>query len=85
MYSDRVQPHNSEAEDSVLGSLLLDGDSLTKVSSFLKSEDFFYERNKLCYEACINLISRNEAINQITVAHELRISGQLDLIGGMKD
>ena len=84
MYSDRVQPHNSEAEDSVLGSLLLDGDSLTKVSSFLKSEDFFYERNKLCYEACINLISRNEAINQITVAHELRISGQLDLIGGME-
>lgn len=82
MYTDRILPHNNEAENSVIGSLLLDGDSLPRVSSFVKPEDFFIERNRFCYEACLNLANRNEAINQVTVAHELLIHERLEVVGG---
>ena len=50
MYSERVTPHDSDAENSVIGSLLLDGDSLTRISGFLKPEDFYSEKNKFCCE-----------------------------------
>tara|TARA_Y100001970_G_scaffold88654_2_gene111874 strand:+ start:13283 stop:14653 length:1371 start_codon:yes stop_codon:yes gene_type:complete len=82
VYSERVTPHDSDAENSVIGSLLLDGDSLTRISGFLKPEDFYSEKNKFCYQACLNLASRNEPINQITVSHELAIHEQLSAIGG---
>ncbi len=82
MYNDRLPPHDSEAENSVIGSLLLDGDSLTKVSAFLKPEDFYLDKNRFCYEACLNLTSRNEALNQVTVSHELSIHDRLAPIGG---
>ena len=82
MYTDRILPHNNEAENSVIGSLLLDGDSLPRVSSFVKPEDFFIERNRFCYEACLNLANRNEAINQVTVAHDLLIHERLEVVGG---
>jgi len=57
--NDRTPPHDGEAENSVIGSLLLDGDSLPKVSQFLKTEDFYIEKNRFCYEACLNLALRN--------------------------
>jgi len=82
VYSERVPPHDSEAEGSVIGSLLLDGDSITKISGFLKPEDFYSEKNKFCYQACLNLAYRNESINQITISHELAIHEQLSVIGG---
>ena len=82
MYADRVPPHDEQAEDSVIGSLLLDGDSISKVSGFLKSSDFFVEKNRFCFEACLNLASRNESINQVTVSHELTIHQRLDVVGG---
>ena len=70
LYTDRILPHDIEAEHSVIGSLLLDGDSLSKVSSILKPNDFYLDKNKYCFEACLNLAGRNEVINQVTVAHE---------------
>ncbi|PKB65343.1 MAG: replicative DNA helicase [SAR202 cluster bacterium Io17-Chloro-G3] len=82
MYNDRLPPHDSQAENSVIGSLLLDGDSLTKVSAFLKPEDFYLDKNRFCYEACLNLTSRNEAVNQVTVSHELSIHDRLTPVGG---
>ena len=82
MYSEKVSPHDSDAENSVIGSLLLDGDSITKITGFLKPEDFYSEKNKFCYQACLNLASRNEPINQISVSHELAIHEQLPSIGG---
>ena len=82
VYSEKVSPHDSDAENSVIGSLLLDGDSITKITGFLKPEDFYSEKNKFCYQACLNLASRNEPINQISVSHELAIHEQLPSIGG---
>ena len=82
LYTDRILPHDIEAEHSVIGSLLLDGDSLSKVSSILKATDFYLEKNRHCFEACLDLAGRNEVINQVTVAHELSIQEKLDSIGG---
>ena len=82
MYTDRTLPHDIEAEHSVIGSLLLDGDSLSKVSSILKPTDFYLEKNRYCFEACLNLAGRNEVINQVTVAHELSLQEKLESVGG---
>ena len=82
MTTDRIPPHDIEAENSVIGSLLLDGDALTRVSAFLKPTDFYQEKNRYCYEACLNLASRNEIINQVTVSHELSIHQRLESVGG---
>ena len=82
MYAERLPPHDLNAEESVVGSVLIDGDALTGVTSFLKSNDFFGERNRHCFEACIALFERGEAINQVTLAHELSLSDQLESVGG---
>ena len=83
MYAEKLLPHNVEAEEAVLGSLLIDSDSLTRVASMLKPEDFYRERNGLCYEAAIALSARDISIDQVTLAGELQRSETLDAAGGM--
>ena len=82
LYAERLPPHDTTAEESVIGSILIDGDALAKVSSFVKPADFYSERNRWCYEACLALLERGEAINQVTVAHELSLHDRLESIGG---
>ena len=83
MVSDRLQPHDIGAEESVVGSILIDGEALTRVTTFLKPGDFYSQRNRKCYEACVALFDRNGAINQVTVAHELSLEdGTLESVGG---
>ncbi len=82
MYVERVQPHDEAAEEAVLGSILIDGPALLQVAPFLKSEDFNRERNSWTYEACLALLQRGEAINQVTVAHEMANMGKLETAGG---
>ena len=83
LYAEKLLPHDVEAEESVLGSLLIDGDSLTRVASMLKPEDFYRERNRLCYEAAIALSARDISIDQVTLAGELQRTEALDAAGGM--
>ena len=83
IYAEKLLPHDVEAEESVLGSLLIDGDSLTRVASMLKPEDFYRERNRLCYEAAIALSARDVSIDQVTLAGELQRSETLEAAGGM--
>ena len=83
MVSDRLQPHDIGAEESVIGSILIDGESLTRITTFLRPGDFYSQRNRKCYEACLSLFDRSGAINQVTVAHELSMEeGTLESIGG---
>lgn len=82
MYQERLPPHDIDAEEAVIGSLLIDGDSAYKVATLLKPEDFYREKNRYCYEACIALYQRNEAINQVTAAQELARQERLEPIGG---
>ncbi len=83
LYAERLLPHDAEAEEAVIGSILIDGESLTKVTPFLRSSDFYVARARLCFEACVPLFERGEAINQVTVAHELSLRGALEDIGGV--
>jgi len=82
MAEEKLPPHDIEAEEAVIGSLLIDTDAVLKVAVSLKPEDFFSETNRVIYQACLSLYQRNEAINQITVAHELMRQDKLEQIGG---
>ncbi len=82
MYAERLPPHDIDAEESLIGSVLIDGEALTKVTSFLKPRDLYGEKNRWCYEACLALFDRGEAINQVSIAHELSLNERLEGIGG---
>lgn len=82
MIEGRLPPHDTDAEEAVNGSLLLDGRAIYNIAVLLRPEDFFSEPNRWIYQACLSLYNRGEAINQITVAQELNRLGQLDKIGG---
>jgi replicative DNA helicase len=80
--AEKLPPHDTEAEEAVVASLLVDPEAVYRVAPILKPEDFFREKNAWAYEACLSLWERNESINQITVAHELARRGRLEEIGG---
>ncbi len=82
MYAEQLPPHDINAEESIVGSVLIDSDSLTRITAFMKSSDFYSEKNRWCYEACLALFERGEAINQVTVAHELSLQDRLEGVGG---
>lgn len=83
MFEERLPPHDLEAEKSVIGSLLIDGDAIFEIAPFLHQDDFYSEQNRLIYSACTSLFERHEGINQITVARELSQKGKLEEIGGV--
>ncbi len=80
--SEKLPPHDTDAEEATLGSLLIDGEAIHKISTSLNGEDFFDPRTRLVYEACQGLYKRNEVINQITVAQELNRLDRLEPAGG---
>ena len=82
MYEERLQHHDIEAEEAVVGSLLIDGESILKVIPLIKPRDFYRERNAFCFEACMALFERREAINQVTVTSQLNLQNRLEAVGG---
>ncbi|MGD0780896.1 MAG: replicative DNA helicase [Dehalococcoidales bacterium] len=78
----RLPPNDNDAEEAVIGSLLIDGTSIFQIADFLRPSDFYFEQNRLLYEAAMALYQRDEAINQVTLAQELTRLGKLDTIGG---
>ena len=79
---DRIVPFNVEAEEAVLGSLLLDAQAIIRIASFLRPDDFYREKNRWVYEAAIALYERREAIDFLTVRDELERNGRLEEAGG---
>jgi replicative DNA helicase len=83
VYDDKLPPHDIDAEEAVIGSLLIDGTAIYKIATFLQDQDFYSEPNREIYRACLSLYQRpDEAINQITVAQELARQKKLELCGG---
>ena len=78
MQANKLPPHDFHAEEAVLGSILIDGMTITQIAGFLSAEDFYREINRQCFEVCYDLFERDEAINQITVTHEMENRGMLD-------
>ncbi|MGD9889747.1 MAG: replicative DNA helicase [Dehalococcoidia bacterium] len=83
MVLDKLPPHDIAAEESVVAACLVDPEAIFKVAPVVKSDDFFREKNGWVFDACVTLWTRNEAINQITVAHELARRERLEAVGGV--
>ena len=82
MLREKLPPHDLDAETSVLGSIIIDGDSLTKVSVFLNPEDFYSKANSVCFNACLSLFDRGTPIDEKTLGDYLESENQLDEIDG---
>ncbi|MBA2759459.1 MAG: replicative DNA helicase [Chloroflexia bacterium] len=80
---DRLPPHNIEAEQSVLGSLLIDRDAIIRVASYLKADDFYVSANATVYRAIQDLYNRREPTDFVTLSDELERRGTLEDIGGV--
>jgi replicative DNA helicase len=79
---DKMVPHNVEAEQAVLGALLIDPDAVYKINTFLRGEDFYVERHRWIYESIIALHERREAVDFVTLCDELERREHLVELGG---
>jgi replicative DNA helicase len=80
----RVPPHNLEAEESLLGAMLLSGDAIAAaVNIHLGAEDFYKPAHGHVYDAICTLYAQGEPVDPVTVAEELRRADLHDLIGGL--
>lgn len=78
----RIPPHNDEAEQSLLGALLIDKESIFKIHDIINPQDFYREAHRLIYEACSELSAKHEPLDLLSLGNRLREKNQLDLIGG---
>ena len=77
-----VPPHNIDAEQSVLGAVLIDQNAIEKCQEILTPDDFYREAHQALFESFLSLCAKSEPIDTITVAEELRRREQLDIVGG---
>ncbi len=80
---EKIPPQNLDAEQSVLGAMLIDKEAVVKAVELLKPQDFYRDANGHIFEAIINLFERGEAVDLITLTEELRQGGMLDQVGGI--
>ncbi|NPV60423.1 MAG: replicative DNA helicase [Actinobacteria bacterium] len=78
---DNLPPHSLEAEQSVLGSMLLSHDAVAEVSEVLNPEDFYKESHGLIFQAALSLFASGEPVDPVTVAESLRAQGNLEKVG----
>ena len=82
MAAARLPPQNVEAEQSVLGSLLIDPEAILKITPFLRPEDFYRETHGLIYKAITELHDRRQPADFVTLCDELERQGHLEQVGG---
>lgn len=80
---EKIPPQNLDAEQSVLGAMIIDKEAVLKAIEVLKPEDFYRDANGHVFQAIATLFERGEAIDLITLAEELRQTGLLDQVGGV--
>jgi replicative DNA helicase len=82
-FADRLPPQNVEAEQSVLGAIILDNESLPKAIEILSTDDFYRETHRRLYGAILSLFEKNEPIDIVTLTDYLRRTNELESIGGL--
>ena len=82
MSIDKLAPQAVEAEQSVLGSILIDPDAVLKVADFLRPADFYRQQHADIYEAMLGLHGQREPIDLVTLADELARRDRLEPVGG---
>jgi replicative DNA helicase len=78
----RIPPQNLEAEQSLLGSLLIDKDAFFKVADQITAEEFYKDAHRFIYEAMLELYSRHDPIDFLTLTNLLDEKSQLEKVGG---
>ncbi len=78
----RLPPHSEDAEQSLLGAVLLDGDVLTDVMGLLVAEDFYATSHQKIYTACTRLFNDGRRVDAIMIKDELARTSDLERIGG---
>ncbi|MEW6543002.1 MAG: replicative DNA helicase [Nitrospirota bacterium] len=78
----RLPPQNLEAEQSVLGAILLDNAAMAKAMELLTEEDFYRTAHRKVYQAMLDLSEHGEVIDQITLTEHLKTKGELESVGG---
>jgi replicative DNA helicase len=79
---EKFLPHNIEAEQGVLGSIIIDPDTLVAVADFLRAEDFYRDAHRSIYEAMLNLYMGREVADFITICDALERRNKLEDVGG---
>ena len=80
----RIPPHDIEAEQAIIGSILTDKDAVIAAVEVLQEQDFYREDNKIIYSAILNLYNRAEPIDIITLKSELKSMGKFEAVGGLE-
>jgi len=79
---ERVPPQNLEAEQAVIGSMLIEANAVVSALEILRPEDFYKESHRIIFKQIAEMADRLEAVDVVTVAENLRNAGYLDKIGG---
>lgn len=80
---ERIPPQNIEAEQAVLGAMLIKKEAIAEVQEILHPDDFYRETHRIVYEAMIDLQNRDEVVDLVTLTEQLKKNEQLDKIGGL--
>ena len=78
----RTQPHNAEAERSLLGALLFSPDRISEVAEMLQAEDFYDSRHEHLWAALMSLAEQNTPVDMVSVGEALKAAGKYDEVGG---
>lgn len=82
MAEEKIPPQSLTAEQSVIGSMLLDKNAVVRAIEILRSDSFYRDAHRFIYEVILELFDRGEPIDLVTVTEALRKSGKLDAVGG---
>ncbi len=79
----RILPHNDEAEQAVLGCVLIDEDAPVTILNELKADDFYINAHKEIFQAMVNLSLKDKPIDFVTLVQEIEEAGVMDTVGGL--
>lgn len=80
---DRVPPHNVEAEQAVLGAMLIKKEAIAEAIEILRPDDFYRDAHRIVFEAMLELFQKNEPVDIVTVTEQLKKNDLLEKAGGI--
>jgi len=82
-YSQRIPPQNTESEKALLGSIMLRPESLSEIMDIIRPEAFYMERHKTIFSVMLDIFSKSDPIDLLTLSSKLKENSRLDQVGGM--
>lgn len=79
----KVPPHSLEAEESIIGGCFLDPECFERIAGQVSYSDFYYEKNAVVFRAVADLAGLSEPVDIVTVSERLKMSGDLEKVGGI--